>query len=76
MKIKEVVKQWSTYGTTMCCTTTSKVDYISEKVEVKYGEILIGKPIFMDDIAVELKTQGKVLKTTERWRQKSKWNMD
>ena len=56
MKIKEVVKQWSTYGTTMCCTTTSKVDYISEKVEVKYGEILIGKPIFMDDIAVELKT--------------------
>ena len=24
---------------------------ISEKVEVKYGEILIGMPIFMDDIA-------------------------
>ena len=51
MKIKEGVKQWSTYGTTMCCTATSKLDYISEKAEVKYGENLIGKPIFMDDIA-------------------------
>ena len=35
----------------MCCTATSKVNDISEKVEVKYGEILIGMPIFMDDIA-------------------------
>ena len=35
----------------MRCTTTSKVNDISEKVEVKYGEILIGMPIFMDDIA-------------------------
>ena len=35
----------------MCCTTTSKVNDISEKIEVKYGEILIGMPIFMDDIA-------------------------
>ena len=35
----------------MCCTTTSKVNDISEKVEVKYGEILTGVPIFMDDIA-------------------------
>ena len=35
----------------MYCTATSKVNDISEKVEVKYGEILIGMPIFMDDIA-------------------------
>ena len=51
MEIQEVVKQGSTYGPIMCCTTTSKVNDISEKVEVKYGEILIGMPIFMDDIA-------------------------
>ena len=35
----------------MCCATISKVNDISEKVEVKYGEILIGMPIFMDGIA-------------------------
>ena len=51
MEIKEVVKQGSTYGPIMCCTATSKVNDISEKVVVKYGEILIGMPIFMDDIA-------------------------
>ena len=51
MEIQEVVKQVSTYGPIMCCATTSKVNDISEKVEVKYGEILIGMPILMDDIA-------------------------
>ena len=51
MEIKEVVKQGSTYGPIMCCTATSNVKDISEKVEVKYGEILIGMSIFMDDIA-------------------------
>ena len=51
MEIQEVVKQGSTHGPIMRCTTTSKVNDISEKVEVKYGEILIGMPIFMDDIA-------------------------
>ena len=35
----------------MCCTAKSKVNDISKKAEVKYGEILIGMPIFMDDIA-------------------------
>ena len=34
----------------MCCTATSKVNDISEKFEVKYGEIFIVMPIFMDDI--------------------------
>ena len=51
MEIQEVVKQGSTHGPIIRCTTTSKVNDISEKVEVKYGEILIGMPIFMDDIA-------------------------
>ena len=51
MEIQEVVKQGSTYGPIMCCTTTSKVNDISKKVEVKYGEILIGMSVFIDDIA-------------------------
>ena len=51
MEIQEVVKQWSTYEPIMCCTATSKVNDISEKVEVNYGGILIGMPIFMNDIA-------------------------
>ena len=51
MEIQEVLKQGSIYGPIIRCTTTSKVSDISEKVEVKYGEILIGMPIFMDDIA-------------------------
>ena len=50
MEIKEVVKQGFTYGPIMCCTAASKVNDISEKFEVKYGEILIEMPIFMDDI--------------------------
>ena len=48
---KEVVNQGSPYGPIMCCTATFKVNDISEKIEVKYGEILKGMPIFMDDIA-------------------------
>ena len=51
MEIQEVVKQGSTYGPIMCCTTTSKVNDISEKVKVKYGEILTGMPIFICEIA-------------------------
>ena len=35
----------------MFCTATSKVNDIWEKIELKYGEILIGIPIFMDGIA-------------------------
>ena len=51
MKIKEVVKQGSAYGSIMCHTATSKVNDISEKVEVKYGEILIRMAILIDGIA-------------------------
>ena len=51
MEIQEVVKQGPTDGPIMRCATISKVNDISEKVQVKYGEILIEMPIFMDDIA-------------------------
>ena len=51
MKIKEVVKQGSAYGSIMCHTATSEVNDISEKVEVKYGEILIRMAILIDGIA-------------------------
>ena len=45
MEIQEVVKQGSTYGPIMYCTITSKVNDISEKAKIKYGEILTGMPI-------------------------------
>ena len=35
----------------MCCASTAKVNEIGEKVICKYGNIEIGMPVFMDDIA-------------------------
>ena len=35
----------------MCYASTAKVNKISEKIEIKYSEVEIGMPVFMDDIA-------------------------
>ena len=51
IEIKEVVKQGTTYGSIMCCASTARVNEIGEKVICKYGNIEIGMPVFMDDIA-------------------------
>ena len=51
IEIKEVVKQGTTYGSTMCCASTARVNEIGEKVICKYDNIEIGMPVFMDDIA-------------------------
>ena len=51
IEIKEVVKQRATYGPIMCCTSTARVNEIDEKVICKFGNIEIGMPVFMDEIA-------------------------
>ena len=51
IEIKEVVKQGTTDGSIMCCASTARVNEIGEKVICKYGNIEIGMPVFMDDIA-------------------------
>ena len=51
IETKEVVKQGTTYGTIMCCASIARVNEICEKVICKYGNIEIGMPVFMDDIA-------------------------
>ena len=35
----------------MCCASIARVNEIGEKVICKYGNIEIGMPVFMDDIA-------------------------
>ena len=51
IETKEVVKQGTTYGTIMCCASIARVNEICEKVICKYGNIEIGMPVFMNDIA-------------------------
>ena len=62
----------------MCCATISKVNDISEKVEVKYGEILIGMPIFMDGIAAigGAKDIRKGIRNCGKMEIEKKWSMD
>ena len=45
------MKQGTTHGPVMCCTTTARVDDIGEKVCCKYGGTEIGMQVFMDDIS-------------------------
>ena len=56
IQVKEVVKQGTIFGPITCCAETSTVNSIGEEVKYKYGQINIGMPVFMDDIA----TSGKV----------------
>ena len=35
----------------MCCASKARVNEIDEKVICKFGNIKIGMPVFMDDIA-------------------------
>ena len=51
IEIKEMVKQRTTYKPIMCCASAARVNGIVEKVICKYGNIEIGMPVFMDDIA-------------------------
>ena len=55
IQVKEVVKQGTIFGPTMCCAETSIVNSIGEEVKYRHGKINIGMPVFMDDIA----TAGK-----------------
>ena len=48
IQVKEVVKQGTVFGFTMCCAETSTVNSNGE--ELKYGKINIGMPVFMDEI--------------------------
>ena len=50
-EIKEVVKQGSIFGPTMCSATTAKVNEVGEEVKYQYGSIQIGMSIYMDDIS-------------------------
>ena len=50
--VEEVVKKGIIFGPIMCCASTSKVNTIQEALKYQYGEVEIGMPVFMDDIAV------------------------
>ena len=51
IEIKEMVQQRTTHKPIMCCALAARVNGIGEKVICKYGNIEIGMPVFMDDIA-------------------------
>ena len=48
----EVVKQGSTFGLTMCCEKTAKVNDVGNRADYKYEEIEISISIYRDDISV------------------------
>ena len=50
--MKEVVKEASIFVPKMCCTTTSRVNNMGEKVDYKQKEIEIGMAIYMDDFSL------------------------
>ena len=68
IETKEVVKQGTTYGPIMCCASIARVIEIGEKVICKYGNIKIGIPVFMDDIAAirDADTKGKALRNCRK----------
>ena len=47
-----VVKQGSIFDPVISRASTSKVNNIDEKINYNYGNIQIGMPVFMDDIAI------------------------
>ena len=57
IQVKEVVKQDTIFGHTMCCAETSTVNSIGEKVKYRYCKINIGMSVFMDNIATTGKTE-------------------
>ena len=50
IQIRDLVRQGSIYGPTLCCVSTAKVNDIGEEVKESLEEIQIGMLIFMDDI--------------------------
>ena len=50
--MKEIVKEASIFVPKMCCTTTSRVNNMGEKVDYKQKEIEIGMAIYMDDFSL------------------------
>ena len=65
-----------TYGLIMCCALTAKVNWICERVTCNlYGNIEIGKPVFMDDIAavVDADTIRKGTPENTIWTEKAKY---
>ena len=68
IETKKVVKQGTTYGPIMCCASIARVIEIGEKVICKYGNIEIGIPVFMDDIAAirDADTKGKALRNCRK----------
>ena len=57
IQVKEVVKQGTIFGPTMCCAETFTVSSIGEGVKYSSGKINIGMAVFMDDIATAGKTE-------------------
>ena len=49
--VEEVVKEGTIFGPIMCCVSISRVNTIQEAVKYQYGQVEIGMPVFMDDIA-------------------------
>ena len=51
IKVKDTVKQGTTTGPLICCSSTVRVNDINEKVGIRYGNHLeIGMPVFVDDV--------------------------
>lgn len=62
-KIEKWGKGWNrtTHGPVLCCASTATVNETGEKVICKYGNVEIGTPAFMEDIAAILDA-GKIRK--------------
>ena len=66
--IEEIVKQGTTFGSIMCCTSIYKVNNIQETLKYRYGKVEIGMSVFMDDIAAVKKADNnrKVIQICRR----------
>ena len=65
--VEEVVKQGTTFGPIMCCTSTSRVNEIQEAVKYQYGKVDIGMPDFIDSIAA-VGTADNIMKEIQNCR--------
>ena len=62
----------------MCCASTARVNEIGDKVICKYGNIEIGMPTFMDDIAAigKADTITKGIRNCRKMKTEKKYSMD
>ena len=63
--IKEVVRQGTIYGPTLCSITTDRINKMGNDEPVVIGDVIVRCPIFVDDIA-GIGKKGDIEKVAEK----------